>query len=134
VAAGQVAGFHHTALTVSDLDVSTAWYERVFDLEPMFQEHDEGRRASIYRFAGTDAMLGLVQHGDGASEGFDPTQIGLDHLAFTVATREAIDGWATHLTAQGVEHSGVIDIPPGAILNFRDPDGIQLAVFWDHGR
>ena len=127
----RVAGFHHTALTVGDLDRSTAWYEQVFDLEPMFEEHDDGRRATIYRFAGTDCMLGLVQHGEGASDGFDPESVGLDHLAFTVPTREAIDGWATHLAALGIEHSGVIEIPPGAILNFRDPDGIQLAMFWD---
>ena len=129
----RVAGFHHTALTVSDLDRSRAWYEAVFDLEPMFEEHDDGRRAAIYRFAGTDCMLGLVQHGDGAGDGFDPQRAGLDHLAFTVGTREAIDGWATQLAALDIEHSGVIDIPPGAILNFRDPDGIQLAMFWDHG-
>ena len=35
------------------------------------------------------------------------------------------------LAARGVDHSGVIDVPPGAILNFKDPDGIGLALFWD---
>jgi hypothetical protein len=32
---------------------------------------------------------------------------------------------------EGIEHSGVIEIPPGAILNFRDPDGVALALFWE---
>ena len=47
------------------------------------------------------------------------------------ATREDIDGWADHLSDAGIQHSGVIEIPAGAILNFRDPDGIQLAIFWE---
>jgi hypothetical protein len=29
------------------------------------------------------------------------------------------------------EASNVIEIAPGAILNFKDPDGIALALFWD---
>ena len=30
-----------------------------------------------------------------------------------------------------LEHSGAVEVPPGAILNFEDPDGIALALFWD---
>ncbi len=127
----RVAGFHHAALTVSDLERSRGWYEQVFDLDLQFEEHEEHRRAAIYRFAGTDGMLGLVEHRGGEVDAFRPERIGLDHLAFTVLTRDAIEDWAVQLGSLGVEHSGVIDIPPGGILNFRDPDGIQLAVFWD---
>jgi hypothetical protein len=29
-----------------------------------------------------------------------------------------------------IAHSGVVEVPPGAICNVRDPDGIQLARFW----
>jgi hypothetical protein len=28
-------------------------------------------------------------------------------------------------------HSGPIEVPPGEILNLKDPDGITLALFWD---
>lgn len=31
----------------------------------------------------------------------------------------------------GVGHGGVVELPIGAILNFEDPDGIALALFWD---
>ncbi len=31
----------------------------------------------------------------------------------------------------GVTHSGVIDTPRGGILNFKDPDSLALALFWD---
>jgi hypothetical protein len=30
----------------------------------------------------------------------------------------------------GVGHSEPVDIPPGAILNFKDPDDIALALMW----
>jgi len=77
------------------------------------------------------AVLGLVQHDGAKGAFFDPTAIGLDHVAFTVDDRAELDGWASHLDEIGVTHSGVIEIPPGAILNFKDPDGIALALFWD---
>ena len=42
-----------------------------------------------------------------------------------------IEQWAQRLTGAGVAHSGVIAIPPGAILNFKDPDGIQIELLSD---
>jgi glyoxylase I family protein len=50
-------------------------------------------------------------------------------MAFTVASRKELEHWATELTLAGVEHSGIVEIPPGAILNFKDPNGIALALF-----
>ena len=44
---------------------------------------------------------------------------------------EELDEWAARFDAEGVTHSGAIDVPTGAILNFKDPDGIALALFWD---
>ena len=74
---------------------------------------------------------GYFAHDSNDGTAFSPTRLGLDHFAFTVATQEGIEQWAQRLTAAGVEHSGVIEIPPGAILNFKDPDGVALALFWD---
>ena len=65
------------------------------------------------------------------SDRFDPQHRGLDHLAFTVGSEEELARWAERLDGAGVEHSGVLEIPPGAILNFKDIDGIALALFWD---
>jgi glyoxylase I family protein len=124
-------GFHHVALTVRDLEASSPWYERVFDLETVMDEPGEQRAARVYRLAGTSTWLGLVQHQANDGSPFSPTRTGLDHLAVAVASRDAVDEWAAHLDALGIEHSGAIDVPPGAILNFPDPDGIQLSIFWD---
>lgn len=123
-------GLHHAALTVSDLVASADWYRTVLGLEEMFREQSEQRQAVIFRFPGGDHAVGLVCHGPG-STAFDPTAIGLDHLGFSVATRSDLDTWAERLDEKGVTNSGVIEVPFGGILNFKDPDGIALAVFWD---
>lgn len=127
-------GFHHVAITVRDLAESAGWYERVFDLEPLMDEAGDERAARVYRLAGTSTWLGLVQHGANDGSPFSPTRTGLDHLAVDVAARSDVDDWVAHLDALGVEHSGAIDVPPGSILNFPDPDGIQLSVFWQRSR
>jgi catechol 2,3-dioxygenase-like lactoylglutathione lyase family enzyme len=59
-------------------------------------------------------------------------RVGLDHLAFAVADRTALDAWADRLSAAGVVHSPIApanSIPGAAVLVFRDPDNIQLELF-----
>jgi catechol-2,3-dioxygenase len=119
------------ALTVTDLERSLAWWQRVFALELLFREDGGARQAAVLRFSGTHFLLGLVQHGEPEGDGFSPRRTGLDHFALATATREELASWAEHLDALAVPHSGVIDIPAGAILNLADPDGIAVALFWD---
>jgi glyoxylase I family protein len=126
-----LAAFHHVALTVADRDASVRWYTEVLGLVELFREEGEARRASVLGFAGGGFSVGLVEHRPVEDGRFDPTRLGLDHVAFSVATRDDLDGWAERLSAAGVEHSGVIDVPPGAILNLKDTDGIAVALFWD---
>lgn len=127
----EIHGIHHVALTVTDRDTSAAWYAEVLGFEELFREEGEQRRACVMRFRGGDYSVGLVEHTAGHPDAFNPTRRGLDHVAFTVGSRDLLEQWADRLTAAGVEHSGPVDVPPGAILNFKDPDGITLALFWD---
>jgi glyoxylase I family protein len=127
----ELVGFHHVAVTVSDVDASADWYATVLGFEELFREENDERRGCVMRFPGGASGVGLVQHRANDGTAFDPTRLGLDHLAFTVATRHDLDQWAQRLTAAGIAHSGAIDVPPGAILNFKDPDGVALALFWD---
>ena len=124
-------GLHHVALTVVDLDASARWYRRVLGLQEAFGERSEHRRAVVLGFGHGRADVGLVEHTSVDGAPFDPTVTGLDHVAFAVAERADLDGWAARLDGEGVAHSGIVEIPSGAILNFKDPDGIALSLFWD---
>ena len=126
----ELTGFHHVALTVSDLATSAAWYQRVLGLVELFREDGNDRRAVVFGFPGGGHAVGLVWHAE-TTGAFDPRQVGLDHFSFVVERREDLDAWVQHLDDKGVAHSGVVDVPPGAILNFKDPDDIALAIFWD---
>jgi glyoxylase I family protein len=123
--------FHHVALTVTDVDRSAEWYRRVLGMKEGFREESPGRRAVILAFAGGGMSVGVVEHAETDGAAFDPTMTGLDHLAFSVSSDDDLHGWAEHLDRHGVVHSGPISIPPGGILNFKDPDGVALSLFWD---
>jgi glyoxylase I family protein len=127
---------HHLGLSVRDVEVSAAWYEDVLGFSRVgeYASPDGSRRKVFLRHDRIRARLGLTQHHAGSAERFDETRIGLDHLAFGVSSREELGRWAERLSDAGVQFS-----PPapansidGAIaLVFRDPDHIQLELFFD---
>jgi len=125
---------HHVALTVTDLGRAEAWWRRLFAAEEVLREDGDGRRAVILRLLPSAFLVGLVEHRAGDRQPFDPRRTGLDHVALTVADRADLDAWAEHLDRHGIAHSGVVDLPVGAILNTADPDGIAVALFWDAPR
>lgn len=128
-----LAAFSHVSLSVRDLDASAAWYEGVLGFVELFREEHDVQRARVYRFGNGGLALGLTQHRAGDDAGFDPARTGLDHLAFLVEDSAEMDRWVERLTAAGVTHSGLQPTPPGTFLNFKDPDGIALALFCPAG-
>lgn len=54
---------------------------------------------------------------------------GLDHLAFSIDSREVLDDAATQLDRKGVPHGRVKDIGAGSTLEYRDPENIALELF-----
>lgn len=129
-----LAGLHHVSVTVSDLDESAAWYGEVLGLVEAFRESSPKRKAAVFCFVDGGFAVGLVEHVGSGSPPFDPTVTGLDHFALSVGSQEQMRQWSAHLDRCGVDHSRPIEIPPGEILNFKDPDGIAIALFWDNTR
>jgi glyoxylase I family protein len=127
---------HHLGFTVRDVDASAAWYAEVLGFHQV-GEHtapDESRRKVFLRHDGLRVRLGLTQHRHGSNEAFDETRVGLDHLAFAVSTRAELDVWTQRFSAAGLTFSPVASaysIPGAAVLVFRDPDRIQLELFFD---
>nr|WP_090344129.1 VOC family protein [Mycolicibacterium malmesburyense]CRL75399.1 lactoylglutathione lyase-like lyase [Mycolicibacterium malmesburyense] len=132
-----ITGIHHISITVTDLEASMAWYERLFgaDRLPMKFPHYE-REDTGYGELLIDPRSGVVigLHTNTGNDGtqFDEARTGLDHVGLNVASRAELDAWTRRLDELGIEHSGVrsADEPfPFATVVFRDPDNIQLELF-----
>jgi catechol 2,3-dioxygenase-like lactoylglutathione lyase family enzyme len=133
-----ITGIHHFSPTVSDVEVSAAWYEKVFSMVrlPMTAPHHE-REETGYAVLMIDPVSGLLVglHHNEANDGrpFDEANTGLDHIGFAVPSRESLDEWVVKLDGLGIEHTGIRDLTepiPYSTLVFRDPDNIQLELFF----
>ncbi len=122
------SGIHHLALTVSDLETSTAFYELVFGFPPAMELGGENLQRRLFTLPG-GTNLGLTQHHPTTTECFTPFRPGLDHVGLAVDSTDDIHEWVAHLTAVGIEHSAPVEAPYGTALSFKDPDGIALEFF-----
>lgn len=127
---------HHIAVTVTDLDASTGWYQEVFGLaRKMDIPHQGGLGRILTDEAG---ILIIVVHEHDTNDGnlFRETVTGLDHVGLRVPERSDLEAWQAHLHSKGVERCAVADKPLtqspiadeayASVLVFRDPDNIQL--------
>ena len=65
---------------------------------------------------------------------FDEDCIGLDHLSFSVGSRDALEEAAHLLDEHGIAHGQITHLPSFGIsvLEFRDLDNIQLELTAPH--
>jgi glyoxylase I family protein len=83
-------------------------------------------------FGGVVMISGNVMMGlrpvAAAGDRFDPDRVGLDHLSFSVATREDLEEAVPLFDEHGVRHGAITRLESFGIdvLPFDDPDGIQL--------
>jgi catechol 2,3-dioxygenase-like lactoylglutathione lyase family enzyme len=117
---------NHFALTVTSLDRSVAWYERLFEKPPVVIIDEKTYRGAIW-FEPVFALHEHRRHHDGDT--FDELRIGLDHIAFGCTSREELESWPARLDALGIDHGEIVDEWYGSGLAFRDPDNIQLEFF-----
>ncbi len=120
----------HVAVTVSDLARSTEWYSALIGSDPVLDE-DEAKGAyhhTVWLFP-AGQLFGIHTHQAAGAAPFDESSVGLDHVAFTCATRSDLEQWAARLDELGIAHSPIDDQHYGSGLSFRDPDGIALEFF-----
>lgn len=119
----------HVALTVTDLDASAQWYERLLGVAPVLDEDAGGFWHKVYPLDG-GMLLGLHAHPEtDAGDRFDARRAGLDHVAFACADREELASWQTRLEELDIAHGGIVDAAYGSGLSFTDPDGNALEFF-----
>ncbi len=133
-----ITGFHHFAPTVSDLEASARWYQEVFGMTrapatfPHYGAPSEGY-AVLLMEPRSGIAIGLHHHEGNLGEPFQETRTGLDHMSFAVGSRADLAAWASWLEGIGIENSGVVDVAepmPHSVVVFRDPDNIQLELFY----
>ena len=119
----------HVSLTVSDLDRSIPWYERVFEAKLVLDDESGPFRRAVLVVAGR-ALVGLQEFPDPADNlPFNERRVGLDHLAFACSSRREVEAWKARLDELGVVNGGVVDAGYGFVLSFRDPDNVALEFF-----
>ncbi|MDH3755011.1 MAG: VOC family protein [Acidimicrobiia bacterium] len=127
-----ITGISHVDLSVTDLEASDAWYRELLGAIPLFggrsDDHDLDVRYILEPSSGV--VIGLEQHDANPGTPFDERRVGLDHLAFNVASRAELDRWVARLDERDIPHSGITEQDPWDVLVFRDPDNIQLELFF----
>ena len=132
-----ISGAHHFGFSVRDLDRGIRFYCDVLGAALVRPPYGGDSQSFTGRMAivGLGATgLDLVEHAKNEGERFDPARTGLDHLGFETESVDALEAWASWLDSCNIPHSGVRELkagetdaePLGAMLDFVDPDGIQL--------
>jgi catechol-2,3-dioxygenase len=117
----------HLSLTVTDPGRSADFYNRVLGTETLFSS--SGGPFSLVVVARQGLMIALRDHPGMTDQGFDPSRIGLDHVAFQVPSRADLEAWHSNLAAAGVACSEIEVSPFGLHLNLKDPDNIAIELF-----
>ena len=130
-------GIAHIAVTVRDMEVTAAWWERHFGfvrLRRVDEPPDQIRHPRILlRHDPSGLVLGIHEPRDRSGDAFDPSRTGLDHVSLAVAERRELQTWMEHLDANGVTHSPVRAAPSAEFVSLVDPDGIQIELWWAEG-
>ena len=132
-----ITGIHHFSVTVTDIEASLAWYQRLLGADrvplkfPHYGCEDTGYGELLIE-PRSGVIIGLHTNTGNDGKPFDEARTGLDHVALNVATRADLEAWTDWLDELGIAHSGVRsgEEPfPFATVVFRDPDNIQLELF-----
>ena len=130
-------GLHHLRITVTDLARSRAFYQDVLGFtvvaesagDPNYPQvrNDPAQLYGGVVFQTAGLIFGLRPVAD-PTDRFDSERVGLDHLSFSVGSRDELSSAAERLRQACIEHGEVKELTNfnNAILSFSDPDGIHL--------
>jgi glyoxylase I family protein len=124
----RIKGIAHVELSVSDIDVSAAWYTALLGARETFRAANDAYDivACALREPVSGVVMAFTRHGRMEGGSFSPRRVGLDHLAFGVADEVELEAWRDHRDELGVAHGEIDDYGYGLAITLRDPDGIAL--------
>jgi glyoxylase I family protein len=123
-------------LTVTDVEVSRQWYQRLLNAAPVLDEdlppvpeHHQGFHKVVFVLPG-GFVLALVAHpATDRNRRFDEFGPGLDHTGFGCADRSELEKWQNRLDELGIEHGVIAEDAAGFALPFV----IQIPSPWSSG-
>ena len=132
-----ITGIHHISITVTDIEASLDWYQRLLgaDRVPMKFPHfgcENTGYGELLIEPRSGVIVGLHTNIGNDGQPFGEARTGLDHVALNVGARQDLEAWTAWLDQLGIPHSGIRDgqVPfEFATVVFRDPDNIQLELF-----
>jgi catechol 2,3-dioxygenase-like lactoylglutathione lyase family enzyme len=122
---GEILGLHHVKVPVTDLVRSRAWYERVFDLQPIMEFPDEDGVVRGVVYQPKNAFALALRENPAVARGI----AGFDPFAILLQGEPDVRAWADRLDALDIEHSEVAEATIGWLLSFHDPDGLELRFY-----
>lgn len=120
----------HISFSVRNAETSAQWWRDVFELVDVERVHGDGWTAILLIHPDTATILEFQQHDANQGETFDPARTGFDHLGFKVDDVEQLAEWQAHFEHHAVTHTPIVQRDYGAVLTFKDPDGIQFEMFF----
>ncbi len=120
-AGGDLAGFHHVSLPVTDLARSSDWYARAFGVVLLDGKMDggQGEVALVHPESSIMVVLRLDPARARALAGFNA-------IALTVGTIEDLDAFVARLDAHGVAHGAPVASSNAVSVDVADPDGLGV--------
>ena len=109
-----ITGIHHFSPTVTDVEASVAWYQRLFGMDrvpvpfPHYEREDTGYAVVLIE-PRSGVLIGLHKNEGNRGERFDECHTGLDHCSFGVASRDELAAWVARLDKLGIQHTGIRD-------------------------
>ncbi|MFA7323214.1 MAG: VOC family protein [Candidatus Nanopelagicales bacterium] len=124
-----VERLHHITLSVTDVERSARWYQALLGGAIIaYREGPDWMRIRLEWPTGIIIVL-TTHQATSASDSFDHTRVGLDHIGLSCPTEEAVRAWAERMESLGIEHGPVEDVAYGWAVTARDPDGIPVEFF-----
>ena len=132
----EIGGIHHLRLTVTDVDRSREFYTSLLGFDVAVESPpDDDPSAEAARevlWGGCVMVRGSLLMGlrpmAPPGDRFDEDRVGLDHLSFSVSSRDELEQAVQVFDERGVPHGEIKTLEGFGIhvLPFRDPDNIQI--------
>jgi glyoxylase I family protein len=119
-------GVHHIALNCRDVVKVARFFIDILEVEVPLENLAEG--APVYFQIGTYTRIGLHPHtGEDGRNGAGQ----VDHIAFSIASRDELDYLVDKLEAENICYRGPIERPASFHVYFETPEGHHLEVRLD---